>query len=182
MENVEFDLYKNMFNILKSATDTLKIKNYTLRMPYQNAPIDYKKGYISFYEIGRDMVATQHYYNNEIVDNDSFLNANAVNVENVYMRLECERLSSVKLLDSPVQTLVKIKAFLNSYFSIDSFKANGDIALYPINSTIQSMVYHFENRDWIHKATLDFNISYNNKIELETEKLKEIKIIREVIL
>lgn len=182
MENIEFDLYKNVFEILKAIIVKLDIKDYVLRMPYQNSPINYKKGYISFYEIGRDIVGTQHYFNNENLNDARFLNANVTNIENVYMRLECERLNNVKDTYNPMQTLTKIKAFLNSYYSIDSFKANGDIALYPINSTIQNLVYFFENRDWIQKATLDFNISYNNTIGIETERLKEIKIIREVIL
>lgn len=149
-----------------------KVKDYQLRYPYQESPIDLKNGYVSWQFVNSNILSTQsktkQYINNTLQDSlyQHFINQ--------YM-LIAEKINTLN--HTPFELLSELNIHLNS----DNFIAfcrnnNFNLEALRIVDTLTNDTYLHENKQWITRATMSVDFVILGRVDIANIEIGNIKI------
>lgn len=156
-------LNKLLYDFLKD-----KVENYTLRYPFQDSPIDSKKGFVTWQFINSQILSTQE-KTNELIEN-RIINKYSQRFLSQYM-LIAEREYNLKNLQ-PFELISRLNIYLNSDIFIDFCKKHyADCEVLRINEAITAESYYSESKKWNTRAVMTLNF-----IECRNVVLKDLEI------
>ena len=150
-----------------------KVGEYVLRYPYQDAPIDFKKGFVTWQLLSASLVST-HEHKKQYVDNLNYKYQQRF-LSNYYIFIE-------KLQDNadtlpPIELAYKLNIFLNSYEFINFCKAKKhEIASVKSLENIQSDTYFSEAKQWINRVVLPIDFLIQKEVILNDTEIHNVKI------
>lgn len=145
-------------------------RGFQTRQPFQSSKVNYKVGFISWFILGVQEIATPNYIYEEM---ESAIKVESVHSKDIFVRFECEKQVNQNL--SAFEMLNTIQSYLNTYDAVINFKNLG-FSIYPTYNQVTSDVYFFENRDWINKSTLDVRFGILDTFIFKDDKIAKIEI------
>ncbi|RDU70418.1 hypothetical protein CQA66_08395 [Helicobacter aurati] len=149
-----------------------KVKDYQLRYPYQESPIDLRNGYISWQFVNSNILSTQsktkQYVNNVLQDSlyQHFINQ--------YMIIS-EKINTLN--HTPFELLSEINIHLNSDNFIHFCRNNNfNLEVLRIVDTLTNDTYLHENKQWITRATMTVNFVILGRVDISNIEIGNIKI------
>lgn len=159
---------KLLYNFLKD-----KVGDYQLRYPFQDSPVDYKNGFVSWQMINSKILSTQ--IQKKEVARNVFYTSNNQKFESQYM-LYCERENN-KDNTQPFDLVSQLNIYFNSEAFISFCKQYyKDIEILRITDTITNDNYLSETKKWHTRATMILNFIENREVSLSDFEINQIQI------
>ena len=149
-----------------------KVKDFQLRYPYQESPIDLKNGYVSWQFINSNILSTQSKTKQYI--NDVLQDTLYQHFINQYM-LIAEKINTLN--HTPFELLSEINIHLNSDNFIHFCKHNKfNLESLRIAGNLTNDTYLHENKQWITRATMIVDFVILSSVDISNIQIGNIKI------
>lgn len=150
-----------------------KVGDYQLRYPFQDSPIDSKKGFVTWQHVNSQILSTQKKFN-EFVGN-RIINQYIQKFQSQYM-LIVERENSLNNTQ-PFELISNLNIYLNSDLFINFCKQNyNDCEVLRINESIACESYYSEAKKWNTRANMTLNFIENRIVTLNDLEVHNISI------